>query len=80
MKLFELILCATIIFSGIISCEGKIEDKHEKSECEEIIEVIEDCMGLHRGALKYIDSCGTITLKNISAYNTCDELLEHVGL
>ena len=42
--------------------------------------LVEDCMGLHRGALGYIDSCGSLDLDVAKSYNTCDELLDYFGI
>ena len=52
----------------------------ELDECSQMIVLVEDCMGLHRGALDYIDSCNGLYLEEAKLYNTCEELLEYFGI
>ena len=35
-------------------------------------------MGLHRGALDYIKSCGDISLVELNSLDTCEEKLNHI--
>ena len=64
----------------IICCNEEENIKKELDECTQMLILVEDCMGLHRGALGYIDSCGSLDLDVAKSYNTCDELLDYFGI
>ncbi len=68
-----------IILYLTCSCSND-ETKEELDNCSQILILVEDCMGLHRGALGYIDSCGSLDLDVAKSYNTCDELLDYFGI
>lgn len=69
----------TILLFSI--CCSEIDKKSEDlNECGQMLILVEDCMGLHRGALGYIDSCGSLDLEVAKSYNTCDDLLEYFGI
>lgn len=62
-----------------VSCSEKNEEIDvSKTECEQIKDVVTDCLGLHRGALGYISSCGDISLIEIKALNSCEEIFNHI--
>lgn len=50
----------------------------QKSECEQIKDVITNCLGLHEGALGYLDSCGDISLSEVESLDSCDEIFEYI--
>ena len=66
-------------FASAVSCSEK--DKEipvPKTECEQIKDVVTDCLGLHRGALSYINNCGNISLIKIKELNSCKEIFDHI--
>tara|TARA_B100000963_G_C22631715_1_gene675236 strand:+ start:2182 stop:2439 length:258 start_codon:yes stop_codon:yes gene_type:complete len=66
-------------FASAVSCSEKDKEIHvSKTECEQIKDVVTDCLGLHRGALGYISSCGDISLVEIKALNSCEEIFNHI--
>ena len=66
-------------FASAISCSEKNEEVViPKTECEQIKDIVTDCLGLHRGALGYISSCGNISLVEIKALNSCKEIFNHI--
>ena len=75
--------CMIFIFiSLLISCNEENSDvnKEKLNDCDQILILAEDCMGLHRGALAYVESCGNLSLDQLESYNTCDDLLNYLGL
>lgn len=75
--------CMIFIFiSLLISCSEENSDvnKEKLNDCDQILILAEDCMGLHRGALAYVESCGNLSLDQLESYNTCDDLLNYLGL
>ena len=73
-------LYTLFIFFMFIVCCNEEENAEELDECTQMLILVEDCMGLHRGALGYIDSCGSLDLDTAKSYNTCDDLLEYFGI
>ena len=67
-------------FALMICCSEEDPIKEELDDCSQMLILVEDCMGLHRGALAYIDSCGSLDLDVAKSYNTCDELLDYFGI
>ena len=67
-------------FTFMVCCSEEISDKKELDDCSQMLILVEDCMGLHRGALGYIDSCGSLDIDVAKSYNTCDELLDYFGI
>lgn len=83
MKIFNNIKIKLFIcfFSLMLFCCSQEDIKKEEvSECRQLTAMIEDCMGLHRGALNYLEDCGSLKLEEANSYETCEELLEYVGL
>ena len=75
----KLLLCLTFFLASAISCSKthkKIDEK--KPECEQILDVVTDCMGLHRGAFDYIDNCGDASIEVIKQLETCDKILDYI--
>ncbi len=71
-----LIICFFMLTS---SCAEKGEDTVvQRSECEQIKDVITDCLGLHQGALGYLDNCGDTTLSEVMSLNSCYEIFEYI--
>ena len=74
----KIILCLAFFFASTVSCsEKKIETK-VATECEQIKDIVTDCMGLHRGALNYIKSCGDSSLEEIKLINNCKDILYYI--
>ena len=74
-----LMIYFALFFLLTMSCSEKNKNSGvEKSECEKIKDVMTDCMGLHQGALGYIDSCGTISLSVIESLNSCEEIFDYI--
>lgn len=66
-------------FTSAVSCSEKNEEVSAfKTECEQIKDVVTDCLGLHRGALGYINSCGDIELEKIKKINSCEEIFNYI--
>ena len=71
------VICLLFFFTSVFSCsEKKVE--FPKTECEQIKDIVTDCMGLHRGAFDYIKNCGDAYLEEIKLINTCDEILNYI--
>tara|TARA_Y100000592_G_scaffold91984_1_gene153021 strand:- start:263 stop:505 length:243 start_codon:yes stop_codon:yes gene_type:complete len=77
MKKFYVLLI--ILFSFTINCDDDNSNKKNiNKSCKEVVELVEDCMSLHRGALGYINSCGEAEIKEINDFSTCDEVLDYI--
>ncbi len=64
-----------------ISCNNdSVKKEEEISECRELTILVEDCIGLHRGALNYIDSCGSLDIEQAKMNLTCEDLLYYFGI
>ena len=73
------VICLAFFLASVTSCSEKKEDiEIPKSECEQIKDVVTDCLGLYRGAFKYIKSCGNISLLELNSFKTCEEKLNHI--
>ena len=76
-----LIVFSMFILVPIISCDENTKALElSKTECDQIKDVITDCLGLHRGALGYLDSCGSISLDVIKSLNSCEEKLDYIDI
>lgn len=61
------------------SCKSKEEVQLElKSECDQIKDIVTDCLGLHRGAINYVKNCGDIALEEIKKINSCEEIFNYI--
>ena len=61
----------------IATCsESGVIDKTTKTDCEKIKDILTDCMGIHRGALNYVDSCGDISYEKVKSASTCEEVFK----
>jgi hypothetical protein len=73
----KVMLCFAFFFASTMSCgEKKVE--LPKTECEQIKDIVTDCMGLHRGAFDYIKNCGDISLEEIEKINDCEEIFNYI--
>ena len=75
----KLILFFTFFFASTISCSKthkKIDES--KSECKQILDIVTDCMDLHRGAFDYINNCGNASIQEIKHLKTCDKILNYI--
>ena len=68
-----------LLFIPTTSCDDS-SDKLEiqKTECEQIKDIMTDCLGLHRGALGYVDSCGSVSLEKVEKLNSCSAKLDYI--
>lgn len=74
-----IMFCLAFFFASVTSCSEKKEDVGlHKSECDQIKDIVTDCLGLYRGAFKYINSCGDILLVELEVIETCEEKLNHI--
>lgn len=74
-----IMFCLAFFFASVTSCSEKKEDVGlHKSECEQIKDIVTDCLGLYRGALGYIKSCGNISLSEIESLASCEEIFEYI--
>jgi len=70
-----------LILTSVISCDENTKTlESPKTECNQIKDVITDCLGLHRGALRYIDNCGNISIDVIESLNSCEEKLDYINI
>ena len=65
-------------FVSTISCSERKEIDVPKTECEQIKDIVTDCLGLYRGALKYVENCGNISLSELNSLDTCEEKLNAI--
>lgn len=73
----KIILCLTFFLASTMSCsEKKVE--LPKTECNQIKDIVTDCLGLHRGAFDYIKNCGDISLEEIKKLNSCEEIFKKI--
>ena len=73
----KIILCLTFFLASTMSCsEKKVE--LPKTECDQIKDIVTDCLGLHRGAFDYIKNCGDISLEEIKKLNSCEEIFKKI--
>lgn len=68
-----------VLSISLLSCNEEAKTKKQKSECQQITNMIESCAGLHEGALNYLDNCGSLSLDQAKSYDSCEELLEYTG-
>tara|TARA_B000000557_G_C20771393_1_gene441986 strand:- start:678 stop:923 length:246 start_codon:yes stop_codon:yes gene_type:complete len=75
----KLILFFCFLVVAVISCNKTYKKIDEtKPECEQILDIVTDCMGLHRGAFDYINDCGSASLDVIKQLETCDRILDYI--
>lgn len=74
----KIIICFAVFFASTISCSEKKQEVEVKSECEQIKDIVTDCMGLHRGAFNYIKSCGDSSLNEIKKIDSCKGILFYI--
>ena len=73
----KIIFCFAFFIASTISCSEK-KVKTESTECDQIKNVLTDCLEIHRGALDYIKDCGDLRLDEISNLNSCQEVFDYV--
>ena len=73
----KIIFCLTFFIASTISCSEK-KTKTENTECDQIKNVLTDCLEIHRGAFNYIKDCGDLSLDEISNLNSCQEVFDYV--
>ena len=74
----KIIICFAFFLASTVSCTEKEKKVKVTTECEQIKDIVTDCLGLHRGALGYINSCGDISLVEIELLNSCEEIFNHI--
>ena len=74
----KIMIFFAFFFASAMSCTEKEKEVKVTTECEQIKDIVTDCMGLHRGALDYIKSCGDITLSELNTLSTCEEKLNYI--
>ena len=73
----KVMLCFAFFLASTMSCgEKKVE--LPKTECDQIKDIVTDCLGLHRGAFNYIKNCGDISLEEIQNLNSCVDIFNHI--
>ena len=79
-KVIKYFMIFSVFFlSSAVSCSEKNEEvSASKTECEQIKDVVTDCLGLHHGALEYINSCGDLSLVKIKSLSTCEEIFNYI--
>ena len=74
----KIIFCFAFFFASTMSCSEKKQEIEVESECEQILDVVTDCMGLHRGAFDYINNCGNASIERIKKLRICDDILNYL--
>jgi hypothetical protein len=75
----KIMFVVTFFLASTFSCSKTYKKIDEtKPECEQILDVVTDCMDLHRGALDYVNNCGDANIEEIKAIKNCDEILEYI--
>ena len=74
----KIMICFAFFFASTVSCSEKKQEIEVKTECEQIKDIVTDCLGLHRGAFGYIKSCGDITLPELDVLDSCEEKLNYI--
>ena len=72
------VICLLFFFTSVFSCSEKKVKTQVETECEQIKDIVTDCMGLHRGAFDYIKNCGDISLEEIENLNSCADIFSHI--
>jgi hypothetical protein len=77
----KIIICFAFFFTFTLSC-SEVDNKEDISNkitlCDQIKNIVTDCLGLHRGAIHYVKSCGDISLEEIKKINSCEEIFEYI--
>ena len=71
-------ICLLFFLVSAFSCSEKKQPVATKTECEQIKDIVTDCLGIYRGALGYIKSCGNISLSEIESLDSCEEIFDHI--
>ena len=75
----KIILCFVFFFVSAASCSRTYKKIDEtKPECEQILNVVTDCMGLYRGAFDHIANCGDASIERIKQLKNCDDILSYL--
>lgn len=74
----KIMLCFAFFFTFSMSCSEKKIEEPVTTECQQIKDIVTDCMGLHRGAFNYIKNCGDASLSEIKLINNCKDILEYI--
>lgn len=74
----KIIIFFAFFFASTVSCSEKKQNVEVKSECAQIKDIVTDCMGLHRGAFNYIESCGDSSLEEIKKMENCKDILYYI--
>ena len=75
----KIIFVVTFFLASAFSCSKTYKKIDEtKPECEQILDVVTDCMNLHRGALDYVNNCGDASIEEIKEIKVCDEILRYI--
>ena len=75
----KIIFCLGFFFASTMSCSEKVENSVvSTSKCEQIKNILTDCVGLHRGAFNYVKSCGDADLEEIKKLESCQEIMSYI--
>lgn len=74
----KIALCLVFFFAFSFSCSEKKKEVEVSSECDQIKDIVTDCLGLHRGAFNYVKFCGDISLLEISKLDNCEDIINHI--
>ena len=75
----KIMFVVTFFLASAFSCSKTYKKIDEtKPECEQILDVVTDCMDLHRGALDYVNNCGDVSIEEIKEIKVCDEILRYI--
>lgn len=74
----KIIICLVFFFASTVSCSEKKQKVEVTSECEQIKDIVTDCMGLHRGSFDYIESCGDLSLEEVKKMNNCKDIFQYI--
>lgn len=74
----QIMICLTFFLASTMSCSEKKLETQIVTECDQIKDIVTDCLGLHRGAFDYIKNCGDISLEEIKKINNCEEIFNYI--
>jgi len=75
----KIMFVSTFFLASAFSCSKTYKKIDEtKPECEQILDVVTDCMDLHRGALDYVNNCGNASIEVIKNIKNCQDILDYI--
>jgi len=73
-----------LIIGSLVSCEGEVDNVNVSNnlsvsrDCEEVLNVLAECLEVPRGSFGYITSCGDIVIRDVEKNETCEEKVRFI--